>query len=553
MTDSTTIYLLIPEIVLIAAATLIYMAGAFWRLRAAASWLALVSLVVTGGFLYVQDTQATSPWHVAAASASGPLAVDLFGHVARWVILTIGLALVLMTSRAEADPQRPEEAASILLMLAGLMLVAAAGELILIFVGLELVSVPTYVVLYVGRHDARGQEAASKYFFLSILSSAVLLYGFSFLYGVGGSTRLSQIAATLSSPGDSASLAETLVPLGLLFTFGGLAFRLTAAPFHFYAPDVYQGTSNANAGLLATLPKIAGLLALARIGLTALPGWEALGWKVVLVASVVTMTLGNVLALWQNNIRRLLAYSSIAHAGYLLIGVAVALAAKTADSGVASSDAGSLLSGERGAGLGAASFYLFVYMLATLGTFAALVYLSRDDAPVDSLDQLGGLNRTHPVVALLIAAFMFSLAGIPPLAGFWGKFALLYSALTLPESSRDGLALRPWFIGLAIVTVLNAAIGAAYYLRVIGAMYFRPSHAAVQPKQRGLGPILAMGLCVATVIGVGFLPGRFLEIAVRGGQSISPASLAPAAAQRPDNPLKVGREASPHAQTVNAG
>jgi hypothetical protein len=287
MTDSTTIYLLIPEIVLIAAATLIYLAGAFWQLRAAASWLALVSLVVAGGFLYVQDTHATSPWHVAAASASGPLTIDLFGHVARWVILTIGLALVLMTSRADADPQRPEEAASILLMLAGLMLVAAAGELILIFVGLELVSIPTYVVLYVGRHDARGQEAASKYFFLSILSSAVLLYGFSFLYGVGGSTRLSQIDATLSSPGDSASLAETLVPLGLLFTFGGLAFRLTAAPFHFYAPDVYQGTSNANAGLLSTLPKIAGLLALARIGLTALPGWEAMGWKVVLVVSVV--------------------------------------------------------------------------------------------------------------------------------------------------------------------------------------------------------------------------------------------------------------------------
>jgi NADH-quinone oxidoreductase subunit N len=548
MTDWTTIYLLIPEIVLIAGATLIYMAGAFLRLRVSASWLALVSLVVASGFLYFQDAQATSPWNVAAASASGPLAVDLFGHVARWLILAIGLALVLMTSRAEADPQRPEEAASILLMLAGLMIVAAANELILIFVGLELVSIPTYVVLYVGRHDARGQEAASKYFFLSILSSAVLLYGFSFLYGVGGSTRLSQIAATLSSPGDSASLAETLVPLGLLFTFGGLAFRLTAAPFHFYAPDVYEGTSHANAGLLATLPKIAGLLALARIALTALPGWEALGWKVVLVVSVVTMTLGNVVALWQTNVRRLLAYSSIAHAGYLLVGVAVALAARTAEP---TGDAGALLSGERGAGLGAASFYLLVYMFATLGAFAALVYLGRDDAQVDSLDQLAGLNRTHPVVALLIAAFMFSLAGVPPLAGFWGKFALLYSSLTLPELSRNDLTLRPWFIGLAIVTVLNAAIGAAYYLRVIGAMYFRPSHAAVQPKQRDSGPLLAMALCIAAVIGVGLLPGRFLEIAVRGGQSILQPAPAPATAHRLDNPLKVGSE-SPSAQASAA-
>src|SRR5262245_11871525 len=329
MTDSTTIYLLVPEIGLIAAATIIYVAGAFWRLRAGASWLALAALVVAGGCLYAQD-HANSPWN-AAASVSGPLAIDLFGYTARWVIIAVGLALILMTSRQDADPQRPEEAASILLLLAGLMIVAAANELILLFLGLELVSIPTYVVLYVGRHDARGQEAASKYFFLSILSSAVLLYGFSFLYGAGGSTRLSQIAATLSSPGDSASLAETLVPLGLLFTFGGLAFRLTAAPFHFYAPDVYAGPSHANAGLLATLPKIAGLLALARIGLTALPGWEALGWKVVLIVSVVTMTLGNVVALWQTNIRRLLAYSSIAHAGYLLVGVAVALAARTAE------------------------------------------------------------------------------------------------------------------------------------------------------------------------------------------------------------------------------
>lgn len=542
MTDWATIELLIPEIVLIAAATLIYMAGACWRLRTAASWLALASLVIAGGFLYVQDTQATSPWNAAAASASGPLAVDLFGHVARWVILVIGLALVLMTSRAEADPQRPEEAASILLMLAGLMLVAAASELILIFVGLELVSIPTYVVLYVGRHDARGQEAAAKYFFLSILSSAVLLYGFSFLYGVGGSTRLSQIAATLSSPADSTSLAETLVPLGLLFTFGGLAFRLTAAPFHFYAPDVYQGTSNANAGLLSTLPKIAGLLALARIALTAVPGWEALGWKVVLVVSIVTMTLGNVVALWQTNIRRLLAYSSIAHAGYLLVGVAVALAARTAEPTGA---AGGLLSGERGAGLGAASFYLLVYMFATLGTFAALVYLSRDDAQVDSLDQLAGLNRRHPVVSLLVAAFMFSLAGIPPLAGFWGKFALVYSSLTVPKFSHSDLALRPWFIGLAVVTVLNAAIGAAYYLRVIGAMYFRPSQAATQPKQREVGPVLAMALCIAAVIGVGFLPGRFLEIAVHGGQSILQPAPAPATAQRLDDSPRVGRQTPP--------
>src|SRR5262249_26439862 len=151
----------------------------------------------------------------------------------------------------------------------------------------------------------------------------------------------------------------------------------------------------------------------------------------------------------------------------------------------------------------------------------ALVYLSHADKQVDSLDQMAGLNRTHPVVSLMITAFMFSLAGIPPLAGFWGKFALLYSALEMPKESQDALALRPWFIGLSIVTVLNAAIGAAYYLRVIGTMYFRPSQPADQSRPRQLGPILAMGFCVAIVIGVGCLPGRFLDVAVRGGQSLS--------------------------------
>ena len=292
-------------------------------------------------------------------------------------------------------------------MLAGLMIVATANELILLFVGLELVSIPTYILLYVGRHDSRGQEAASKYFFLSILSSAVLLYGFSFLYGAAGSTRLDKIAAAVSRASDAirrSAVRSVLVPLAMLLMFAGLAFRLTAVPFHFYAADVYQGTSNANAGVLSTLPKIAGLAALARILLAALPGWETLGWKVVLVVSVLTMTLGNILALWQNNIRRLLAYSSIAHAGYLLIGVAVALAFRTAaptPAGVSAATptvAAATTASDKSAndettatakpapsadsavagvdGLGAAMFYLAVYIFATLGTFAALVYLS---------------------------------------------------------------------------------------------------------------------------------------------------------------------------------
>jgi NADH-quinone oxidoreductase subunit N len=393
----------------------------------------------------------------------------------------------------------------------------------------------------------------------------VLLYGFSFLYGAAGSTRLEHIAAALAQSSDQAPLNTTLVPIALLLLFAGLAFRLTAVPFHFYAPDVYQGTSNANAGLLSTLPKIAGLLVLARILLTAMPGWESLGWKVTLVVSILTMTIGNVLALWQTNLRRLLAYSSVAHAGYILIGLSVALAAKTvalpaaADpaaelkssatasanpttsstapatpASTAAADASSVAALAESAategaginGLGASLFYLAVYMFATLGAFAALVYLGRGERQVDSLDELAGLNRSHPVVAIMMAVFMFSLAGIPPLAGFWGKFTLLYGALTLPEFSQDKLQLRPWFIGLAIVAALNAAIAAAYYLRVISTMYFRSPESAARTTAnegavgRSWGPAIAMALCVALVLGIGLMPSGVLDDAVRAGSSI---------------------------------
>ncbi len=517
MTDSNTIYLLLPELVLVLSATAIYMAGAFFHPRKVGTWLAVGSVVLAAVVMGLQDHQLGVFSKTADPPAvSGPIAVDLFGHTVRWGILAVGLLLVLLTDQKATDAERSEEAGSILLMLAGLMLVAVGNELILLFVGLELVSIPTYIVLYVGRNDARGQEAASKYFFLSILASAVLLYGFSFLYGVGGSSRLSNIAEAIaaSSAAAGSNLGSILAPLAMLLVFAGLAFRLTAVPFHFYAPDVYQGTSNANAGLLATLPKIAGLAVLARILIAAMPGWESLGWKVALVVSIITMTFGNMLALWQTNIRRMLAYSSIAHAGYLLIGVAVALAAQSVGGGAGSTNQGLN-------GLGTSLFYLAVYMFATLGAFAALVYLSHGRQQISTLTDIAGLNRVHPVIAIVIAVFMFSLTGVPPMAGFFGKFALLFGALTIDESAAPaGVTVRPWFIGLSIVTVLNAAIGAAYYLRIIGYMYFRSPEGQLPHAERGTGPAWAVAACALLTIGLGLFPRHLWEATNRAGRSI---------------------------------
>ena len=243
------------------------------------------------------------------------------------------------------------------------MLVASAANLVLLFVGLELISIPTYILLSLGRRDPASQEAAAKYFYLSVLSSAILLYGLSFLYGTTGTM---QLLPALPQPA-AAMRVRLLGKVALVLVVAGLCFRVTAVPFHFYAPDVYQGTIQANAALLSVLPKAAGLLALVRLIVLGMPEMGPFAWKIFLALSVLTMTLGNVLALWQENVRRLFAYSSIANAGYMLIGLAVGAGAGHRQVGLWD-------------GVGATFFYLCVYAAATLGTFAVFAYLGRQTA-----------------------------------------------------------------------------------------------------------------------------------------------------------------------------
>jgi NADH-quinone oxidoreductase subunit N len=521
-----TLNLLLPEIVLIAAATLIFMAGAFVPRRLMPNLLAAVAIVLAAAVMIWQDCHENAalfgqtPW----ARISGPLAVDLFGHVSRWGILLFGLLLAMTAAHSPSVRPAAEYAGSLLLILAGLMIVATGYDLAILFLGLELVSIPTYVMLYLGRRGPLGQEATAKYFFLSILSSALLLYGFSFLYGAAGSTRLDHLFQILrpafgSQPSQFLPQALKLAPIGLLLVFAGMGFRMTLVPFHFYAPDVYQGTSNTNAGLLATLPKVAGLLVLVRLVFASMPGMEMLGWKIALVLSVLTMTLGNVLALWQDNIRRLLAYSSIAHGGYILIGLSVGLAHDQHFIGGKVFDKAE--GGIKIDGVGTAIFYLTVYCLATLGAFAALKYLGHDDHQVDGLDELSGLGRTRPLPALALAVSMFSLAGIPPLAGFWGKLTLFIGALGVDSAGTTNPAesLRPWFLGLAIIGVVNAAIALAYYLRVVAAMYFRSSITTLKAGG-GPGALWSMVACMVLDVGLGCYPGPFIDITNRAARAL---------------------------------
>jgi len=509
--STETVYLLLPELILVLFATAIYLGGACTPAREGWSWLAAAALVLAATALYQQQEDPLVSAAVAQAAAgvqSGPVTVDLFGQSLRWMILGTGLIFVLISSRSAFWGLAPESMGSLLLIIAGLMLAAVANDLVLMFLGLELVSIPTYVVLYLGRSDADSQEAATKYFFLSVLSSALLLYGFSFLYGAAGSTQLAQIHSALSRPSSEAVLQfKNFSKLAMVLIVAGLGFRITAVPFHFYAPDVYQGTSQPNAGLLAVVPKIAGFVALVRVAAVAMPGQEHFGWKLALWLAIATMTLGNLLGLWQQNIRRLLAYSSIAHAGYMLIGLAMALAVAGGAETAANVD-----------GLGALLFYLLVYALATAGAFAALTYLGSQSRQIDGVDDLAGLGRSHPLSAAAIAVCMFSLTGLPPFAGFWGKFGLLTGALGVDARSTQINNLWPWFVGLAVVGVLNAAISAAYYLRIIGAMYFRPS-LVPPPSEGGIGAGLAAFLCSVLVLGIGLFPGPLMQRANDAGRS----------------------------------
>jgi NADH-quinone oxidoreductase subunit N len=499
LTSSDTIQALLPEAILVLAATAIYVVGAFVRSRAVWSWVGAAAVIAAGAVLALQ---------AADDRVTGPVVADQFAGFLRWLALAVGLLFVLLTARPAAAGPAPEVVGSLLMAVAGLMLSASAGDLVLLFVGLELVSIPTYVLLYLGRRDAPAQEAAVKYFYLSILSSAVLLYGFSFLYGVAGATDLAAVRAAVGTQAAAASGGLTLATLALVMVFAGLGFKIAAAPFHFYAPDVYHGTTHSNAGLLAVFPKVAGLAALVRLALVAMPGLEGYGWRITLIVAALTMTVGNVLALWQDQVRRLLAYSSIAHAGYLLVGLAVAYATAGDPVAVAAFD-----------GVGAMLFYLAAYALATVGAFAALVYLEGDGGDVSSLDHLAGIGRTRPIAGLALAVALFSLAGMPPLAGFWGKLALFAGALSVEADETPASDLKLWFVGLAVIGVVNAAIAAGYYLRMIAAIYFRPA-GAPPPASGGRGAWTAMVACAVLLIGFGSFPGRLARDANLASQSL---------------------------------
>ena len=554
MSSLQSFFLLAPEIVLVAAALIAFLGGAFAGLRS--GWSVAVAGIVAA-MLVAGGQPADGAW-----IESGGIRIDAFSTYIRWTVLGLGAILALVQAgdlfRGAVTRGNSfgggfhtggtcEEAGTFLILLAGLSLTAVADDLVLLFIGLELVSIPTYILLALKRTDAHGQEASLKYFFLSLVASALFLYAAVCLYGIGGSTNLAIIGARLRSAAEPlAGMATVLLPVAIGMAMAGAAFRLAAVPMQFYAPDVYEGTSPSNAALLSTLPKVAGIVVLVRVlALAILPtdsGDAAVGgaamahlslfWPLAATLAAVTMTVGNVMALLQRNLRRLLACSSIAHAGYLLVGIATAAAAASARAG--NGPAGADTSWTLGlGGLSATLFYLATYALATAGIFAAITYLGHrwpewtaGSGPrppreeIATVDDLDGLSSTNPVAAFAITLFLLSLAGIPPLPGFWGKLSLATSALEVDWNAAITFgSRRAWFVSLAVILVLNAAIAAAYYLRIIAAMYFRPNRRGVQ-ADGGLSAGIAMLLCTALVLMVTVQPRGLFVSSSRAGNVI---------------------------------
>ena len=484
-TVQETIRILIPEILLLAAAVAMMTASPFvrWPRRTWAT-IAAGALVAALLALLALSGQHTDMYASAALN-------DSLAFYGRLVVLLSGLVLLALAHEEPSDDRAGEFFGALLMINAGAMLVTTANELVFLFVGLELVSIPTYLLLYLTRRTAATQETAIKYFYLSIFSSALLLYGLAFLYGVTGVSNLKAIGALCSI------LPSTPHPqLGLiavLFVMAGLSFRVAAVPFHFYAPDVYQGSPTVIAALLSWVPKGVGFVAMVR-ALTAVFSVKGpddlLVQKAIWISWVVaaaTMTLGNTMALLQNDLKRLLAYSSIAHAGYLMIGVTVAFA-----NGPGS---GSLYYGSE-----SIFFYLFVYALMTLGAFGVIIGLRTADRAVETVDDLAGLGTTQPLPALALAICLLSLSGIPPLAGFWGKLEIFMGAFAASPEESFG----PLFF-LAVIGVLNAAVGAYYYLRIVVTMYLRPARQKVFTT--GGWPVyVAVGTCASLSLILGFFP-----------------------------------------------
>ena len=446
MQELTTYAPALPEIAVAIGALLILMLGVFRTSAPTADYvagaLAIVVLLVAAKFVLSAPDR--------AVLFDGAFIVDGFGRFMKLLVLG-GSVLVLIMSLGElarAKLLSSEYVVLLLLSVLGMMLMISAGSLIALYLGLELQSLALYVVAAIDRGNVRSSEAGLKYFVLGSLSSGMLLYGASLIYGFTGSTDFSAIAAAAHGGATAASVGLTI---GLVFLLVGLAFKVSAVPFHMWTPDVYEGAPTPVTAFFAAAPKLAAMALLMRVLLTAFPGIAPQWQQIVVFLSIASMLLGAFAAIGQTNVKRLMAYSSIGHIGYALIGLA------------ADSEAGTQ----------SVLVYLAIYLFMTVGAFACILSMRNKLGPVEDIDSLAGLAKTNLPMAFVLAMILFSMAGIPPLAGFFAKFYVFAAAI------KAGL------YPLAIIGVLASVVAAYYYLRVVKIMFFDEAQQEFVPAEQG--------------------------------------------------------------------
>jgi len=419
----------LPELVLAVVALVLVLIGAFRGdgSKSLIDWVAIAALVVAGLLVIEQGPGTLKTFNDAFIA-------DTFARYMKVLTLIGSVAAIVLSMGYLKDEKVPrfEYALLVLLSTLGMMVMISANELISLYLGLELQSLALYVLAAIHRDNTRASEAGLKYFVLGALSSGMLLYGMSLVYGYTGSISFQAIAASVHGG------HNTGVTFGLVFILAGLAFKISAVPFHMWTPDVYEGAPTPVTAFFATAPKMAAVAILVRLLVSAFPAVTRDWQQIVTFMAIASMALGAFAAIPQTNIKRLMAYSSIANMGYGLVGLA----------------SGSIQ------GVEGIAIFMAIYLAMTLGAFAVILSLKTDKGRVEGIEDLAGLSKSHPFMAAMLMLIMFSLIGIPPLAGFFGKFYVFAAAI------------KANLMALAVLGILTSVVSAYYYLRIVKVMYF---------------------------------------------------------------------------------
>jgi NADH-quinone oxidoreductase subunit N len=468
------IYPALPELILAVGAMALLMLGAYRGNRATS-----LAMECAAGLLVVAGIFAATMPEQGITAFGGSFVVDGFAQFLKLVAIVGSLGTLILSHDFLMTPDRRnfEYPVLILLCTAGMLMLISAADLIALYLGLELMSLALYVVAAFDRDNVRSTEAGLKYFVLGALSSGMLLYGASLVYGFTGTVNFDAIAESAGNGGIG-------LTIGLVFLFAGLCFKVSAVPFHMWTPDVYQGAPSPITAFFAGGPKVAAIAAFMRLSLAAFPGITSQWQQIIVFVAIASMALGSFAAIGQRSFKRLMAYSSIGHMGFALVGLAAATPQ----------------------GVQGVLIYMAIYVAMTLGTFACIIAMRRAGKPIENISELAGLSRTNPLMAFFLAMLLFSLAGVPPLAGFFAKYYVFLAAI------QAGL------FTLAVLGVLASVVGCYYYLMVVKIMYFDDPAPAFDPMGNSLR--LMLGVMGVFVLLYPFYPGPLVEAAAAAAKSL---------------------------------